>query len=49
MAVGNKVDESINAARKLREQGIRFGVINMRRIKPINQECLKEIIGGVKS
>ncbi|MBI3548362.1 MAG: 1-deoxy-D-xylulose-5-phosphate synthase [Elusimicrobia bacterium] len=44
LAIGNRVHPSLEAAEKLAALGLSVGVINMRFVKPIDSELLKDVV-----
>lgn len=45
LAVGNKVDACARALDVLANQGLNYGLVNLRQLKPLPESCLLELIG----
>ncbi len=48
LSTGNMLPEAIEAARKLKEQGISAQVVSFHTVKPLDQACLKDAFGRFK-
>jgi transketolase len=48
LSTGNMLPEVIEAARKLKEQGISAQVVSFHTVKPLDQACLKDAFGRFK-
>jgi transketolase len=48
LSTGNMLPEAVEAARKLREQGISAQVVSFHTVKPLDQTCLKDAFGRFK-
>ena len=48
LSTGNILPEAIEAARKLKEQGISAQVVSFHTVKPLDQACLKDAFGRFK-
>lgn len=45
LAIGNRVHPALQAAQALEKQGVHCGVVNMRFIKPLDTDIIKEALG----